>query len=74
MSESMLATIERLETLAAWHRMKAEFAGALWVWESRLRTAENLERQADELRAQLSPRDSVEAAYRQLAGTRAPHE
>jgi hypothetical protein len=31
----------------------AERAGALWVWEARLRTAEDLERQAAKIRAQL---------------------
>ena len=53
MSENPLETIERLERLAAWHRINAERAGALWVWEARLRTAEDLERQAAKIRAQL---------------------
>jgi hypothetical protein len=53
MSEDLLETIERLERLAAWHRINAERAGALWVWEARLRTAEDLERQAAKIRAQL---------------------
>ncbi|HTV90770.1 MAG TPA: hypothetical protein VME41_17280 [Stellaceae bacterium] len=47
-------TIEELEALAAWHRATAEHAGSDWVWEARLRTAEDLERQAAELRAQRS--------------------
>ena len=50
MPENPLETIERLETLAAWHRVNAEHAGADWVWEARLRTAEDLERQAAEIR------------------------
>jgi hypothetical protein len=50
MTENALETIERLETLAAWHRISAERAGADWVWEARLRTAEDLERQAAEMR------------------------
>jgi hypothetical protein len=52
---SQLATnpIERLEELAAWHRANASHAGSVWVWDARLRTAEDLERQAAELRAQL---------------------
>ena len=50
MPENPLETIERLETLAAWHRINAEHAGADWVWEARLRTAEDLERQAAEMR------------------------
>jgi hypothetical protein len=48
MPENALETIERLETFAAWHRISAERAGADWVWEARLRTAEDLERQAAE--------------------------
>ena len=44
-------TIEELEALAAWHRVNAEHAGSDWVWEARLRTAEDLERQAADLRA-----------------------
>jgi hypothetical protein len=50
MPENPLEIIERLETLAAWHRINAEHAGADWVWEARLRTAEDLERQAAEMR------------------------
>ena len=46
-------SIERLEELAAWHRVNASHAGSVWVWDARLRTAEDLERQAAELRAQL---------------------
>jgi hypothetical protein len=53
MSEDPSETIERFERLAAWHRINAERAGALWVWEARLRTAEDLERQAAKIRAQL---------------------
>jgi hypothetical protein len=52
MSENPLETIEILERLAAWHRVKAERAGADWVWEARLRTTEDLERQAAKIRAQ----------------------
>jgi hypothetical protein len=51
MSENRIETIERLEKLAAWHRVNAERAGADWVWEARLRAAEDLERQAAKLRA-----------------------
>jgi hypothetical protein len=53
MSDNPLEKIERLESLAAWHRINAERAGADWVWEARLRTAEDLERQAAKIRAQL---------------------
>ena len=44
MSRNTLETFKKLEKLAAWHRIKAERAGADWVWEARLRTAEDLER------------------------------
>jgi hypothetical protein len=54
MSENPLRKIETLERLAAWHRINAERAGADWVWEARLRTAEDLERQAAKMRAQLA--------------------
>jgi len=47
-------TLKRLEQLAAWHRINADHAGAAWVWEARLRTAEDLERQAADLRHRLS--------------------
>jgi len=46
-------TIERLEQLAAWHRVMAERAGSAWVWEARLRAAEELERQAADARARV---------------------
>jgi hypothetical protein len=52
-------TIEKLEQLAAWHRINAEHAGSAWVWEARLRTAEDLEQRAKELR-----RDRSRAATR----------
>jgi hypothetical protein len=42
--------IRRLEELAAWHRTIAERAGSDWVWEARLRAAEELDRQAADLR------------------------
>ena len=54
MSKNTLGTIEKLEKLAAWHRINAEHAGADWVWEARLRTAEDLERRVAEIRAQLT--------------------
>ena len=44
--------IERLEKLAAWHRMMATQAGSDWVWEARLLAAEDLERRAADLREQ----------------------
>lgn len=52
-SEATLKRIERLEQLAAWHRLTADHAGSTWIWDVRLRTAEDLERQAAGLRALL---------------------
>jgi hypothetical protein len=48
-------TIDELEELAAWHRLNAERAGSSWVWDARLRTAEDLERRAAELRTRHVP-------------------
>src|SRR6266851_2526766 len=42
-----------LERLAAWQRINAAHADALWIWEARLLAAEQLERKATELRARL---------------------
>ena len=53
MPENPFERMERLGRLAAWHRINAERAGADWVWEARLRTAEDLERQAAKIRAQM---------------------
>jgi hypothetical protein len=70
MSENPLETIERFEKLAAWHRINAERAGADWVWEARLRTAEDLERRAEKIRRQLSSGDSVKIEIAALPGRR----
>jgi hypothetical protein len=53
MADKTIETIERLEQLAAWHRVIAERAGSAWVWEARLLAAEDLERQAAVARARL---------------------
>jgi hypothetical protein len=53
MTETTIGVIARLEGLAAWHRINASHAGAAWIWDARLRTAEDLERQAADLRAKL---------------------
>jgi hypothetical protein len=64
-------TIGKLEALAAWHRLNAEHAGSTWVWDARLRTAEDLERRAAELRArQVRGNRSV----RRVPGRAAPRE
>jgi hypothetical protein len=68
MSENPLEAIERLEKLAAWHRINAERAGADWVWEARLRSAEDLERRAAKIRGQLSSGDSVKVEIAALPG------
>lgn len=52
-ARGMVKKVERLEELAAWHRAVAERAGSAWVWEARLKTAEDLERQAAGLRVYL---------------------
>ena len=53
MTQPTPEAIERLEELAAWHRVNAEHAGSAWVWEARLPAAEDLERRAAEARARL---------------------
>jgi hypothetical protein len=69
MANTAIADIEKLEELAAWHRINADHAGSAWVWEARLRTAEDLERQATELRTRLlrSPRIGSHSARRDEA-------
>jgi hypothetical protein len=52
-------TIEKLEQLAAWHRVIAERAGSAWVWEARLLAAEDLERQVAVARARLQSGDTL---------------
>jgi hypothetical protein len=46
---------QKLRELAAWYREFAERAGASWIWEGRLRRADELERQADQLQASMVP-------------------
>ena len=43
----------KLRELAAWYRDFAERAGSAWVWEARLRTADDLEAEA----RRIKPRD-----------------
>jgi hypothetical protein len=43
-----------LRTLAAWYRDYAERAGSTLVWDYRLSTAEDLERQASALELQVN--------------------
>jgi hypothetical protein len=42
-------TIEGMRQLAGWYRSFAERAGSSNIWESRLRTAEDLEAEADRI-------------------------
>jgi len=42
---------QKLRALAAWYREFAEHAGVNWIWEGRLRRAEDLEKEADHLQA-----------------------
>ena len=44
---------DKLRQLAAWYREFADRAGNPWVWEARLRTAEDLEAEADRVEAEL---------------------
>jgi hypothetical protein len=37
----------KLRELAAWYRKFAERAGEPWIWEARLRRADQLEKEAD---------------------------
>ncbi len=47
-----MASSDELRRLAAWHRKQAERAGSAVIWDKRLRTAENLEADADRLKRQ----------------------
>ena len=42
---------QKLRALAAWYREFAERDGANWIWEGRLRRADELEKKADHLQA-----------------------
>jgi len=43
--------VEKLRDLASWYREFAERAGNPSIWDARLRTAEDLEREADNIEA-----------------------
>ena len=55
---NITGTIERLEKLAAWHRINADHAGCDWVWALRVRTAEDLEHRAANLRTRRHDRSA----------------
>ena len=46
-NDSSVAEARRLRELAAWYRAYAERAGNPAIWDARLRTAEDLEAEAD---------------------------
>jgi hypothetical protein len=62
-----IESINRLKALAAWRRLNAEHAGRAWVWDVRLRTAEDLQRRAAELRVR-RVHDHRSAHVRQAEG------
>jgi hypothetical protein len=45
---------DKLRQLAAWYREFGERAGIPWIWEARLRTAKDLEAEADRVEAKLA--------------------
>jgi len=49
----------RLRNLAAWYREFADKAGAPWIWEARLRYAEELDREADLIADRASVRSAT---------------
>jgi hypothetical protein len=64
---SSVPEAEKLRELAVWYREFAERAGSTVIWESRLRMAEDLDREADQLTSEWigrkpSPVETVRAA------------
>ena len=54
-------TSKELRVLAAWYRDYAEMAGSTVIWDYRLSTAEDLERQASDMERQENRALAVEA-------------
>jgi hypothetical protein len=50
-NEPAAFTAQKLRDLASWYREYAEHTGNVTIWESRLRTAEDLEAEAAKLEA-----------------------
>jgi hypothetical protein len=48
--------VQKLRDLASWYREFAERAGNPTIWDARLRTAEDLEREADTVEARCGTR------------------
>ena len=53
------AVIRLRRNLAAWYREFADKAGAPWIWEARLRYAEELDREADLIAERASVRSAA---------------
>ena len=51
---------DRLLQLATWYRAQAERAGSSWIWEARLRKAEDLEGQARQHQSRCQRRRKTE--------------
>jgi len=54
---------DRLRELASWYREFAERAGNPTIWESRLRTAEDLDAAAERMERNLAAEPLVTASY-----------
>jgi hypothetical protein len=69
----------KLRELAAWYRDFAERAGSPWIWEARLRRAEDLEAEArriepgDDRQIAVSPRRLLTSAGTNV-GSRQPRQ
>jgi uncharacterized protein involved in exopolysaccharide biosynthesis len=55
----------KLEELAAWYRIRAERAGAAWVWEARLRAAQELDDRARQIRSRLKSHEAGADKHRE---------
>jgi hypothetical protein len=49
----------KLRELASWYREQAERAGNPVIWEARLRTAEDLDKEADCIQARMKQRKQI---------------
>lgn len=54
-----MAQSDRLRELATWYREFADKAGAPAIWERRLTTAEDLEREADAIDNRMQPHEGA---------------
>ncbi len=51
-----MGQVQKLRDLASWYREFAERAGNPTIWDARLRTAEDLEREANNVEARFGTR------------------